>query len=237
MVLVPFVHVRGGACGSSSGPGEAIAHVGLIFSVNEDPEDVLAAAEAATRTVAQRLDDTCLSVHAGCQRCARQQCARSRWPTCTQCCTGRSTKGKVLNVDAAVARAASRAWLVAPDAEWPLKSPDLAPEGWVCHTGPTGRTYWHHEALGPAPWDPAGTSLPSGEGSLVEELTCPEEASEGWLSYQGADGRRFWHHASLGPAPWEQPPPQDPVVPPPPSCQPDLPLSELPPLRPGISRL
>lgn len=33
-----------------------------------------------------------------------------------------------------------------------LPEPDLEPEGWVSRQGPNGRTFWHHLALGPAPW-------------------------------------------------------------------------------------
>jgi len=35
----------------------------------------------------------------------------------------------------------------------PIKSPDCAPEGWVCREGPGGRLFWHHTALGPPPWE------------------------------------------------------------------------------------
>mmetsp|Transcript_107095 Transcript_107095/g.301395 ORF Transcript_107095/g.301395 Transcript_107095/m.301395 type:complete len:513 (+) Transcript_107095:67-1605(+) len=41
----------------------------------------------------------------------------------------------------------------APDNTPPLLSPDLTPEGWVCHSAPNGRVFWHHTSLGPAPWD------------------------------------------------------------------------------------
>lgn len=33
-----------------------------------------------------------------------------------------------------------------------LTSPDESPEGWVSYTREDGRQFWHHEALGPAPW-------------------------------------------------------------------------------------
>jgi len=42
-------------------------------------------------------------------------------------------------------------WLNGPS--WAMPSPDEMPEGWVCHHTADGRTMWHHEALGPAPWD------------------------------------------------------------------------------------
>lgn len=33
-----------------------------------------------------------------------------------------------------------------------LRGPDLEPEGWVCRQSASGRTFWHHTSLGPAPW-------------------------------------------------------------------------------------
>ena len=34
-----------------------------------------------------------------------------------------------------------------------LPPPEQAPEGWICRRGPGGRMFWHHKALGPAPWE------------------------------------------------------------------------------------
>ncbi|CAJ1366511.1 unnamed protein product [Effrenium voratum] len=45
-----------------------------------------------------------------------------------------------------------------PDSPLALGPPvitDLPAEGWVKHTGPDGREFWHHLSLGPAPWDRA----------------------------------------------------------------------------------
>jgi hypothetical protein len=33
------------------------------------------------------------------------------------------------------------------------EAPDLDTDGWECRRGPHGQTYWHHKAVGPAPWD------------------------------------------------------------------------------------
>lgn len=49
-----------------------------------------------------------------------------------------------------------------------LISPDLPPDGWVCHRRPDGRTFWHHTSLGPAPWEAPG----AGAGRLAP---CREE--------------------------------------------------------------
>jgi len=34
-----------------------------------------------------------------------------------------------------------------------LMGADLDPQGWISHEAPNGRTFWHHRALGPAPWE------------------------------------------------------------------------------------
>jgi hypothetical protein len=87
----------------------------------------------------------------------------------------------------------------------PLSSPDKAPQGWICRRGPNGRVYWHHLALGPAPWEeeiPArNAALPRGMGPVVS----PNLPDDGWVSTSGLGGRLQWHHRSLGPAPWEVP--------------------------------
>jgi hypothetical protein len=42
----------------------------------------------------------------------------------------------------------------------PIVSPDLPMEGWTCYRKPDGRTFWHHTALGPVPWDAAVATGP-----------------------------------------------------------------------------
>lgn len=120
--------------------------------------------------------------------------------------------------DAAVARAATRAWSVVGSTE-ALPGPDEASDGWVCRRGRDGQRYWHHRALGPAPWEAApdwiGQRGPAGQqprkrrdGSLPPAesrggaLPSPEEAPGGWVFQESRDGRRFWHHRDLGEAPW-----------------------------------
>merc|ERR1712083_1195924 len=97
----------------------------------------------------------------------------------------------------AAARAATRAWSIS-EPEKSLPSPDLAPEGWVSRKGPNGRKYWHHMALGPAPWETAVAK------DVDPGFPSPEEAPELWSSHQCPfTGRTFWHHEALGPAPWD----------------------------------
>lgn len=105
-----------------------------------------------------------------------------------------------------------------PAVNRPLSSPDLCPEGWTSRRGPNGRLYWHHQALGPAPWeqDPhaaasARSAPPPKRGAPPRHLGVggaivgPDLNEDGWVSLIGPDGRRFWHHVALGPAPWEVP--------------------------------
>eukprot|EP00927_Polykrikos_kofoidii_P073939 TRINITY_DN69943_c0_g1_i1.p1 TRINITY_DN69943_c0_g1~~TRINITY_DN69943_c0_g1_i1.p1 ORF type:complete len:348 (+),score=40.14 TRINITY_DN69943_c0_g1_i1:62-1105(+) len=35
----------------------------------------------------------------------------------------------------------------------PLLGPESAPDCWICRVGRNGQTFWHHTALGQAPWD------------------------------------------------------------------------------------
>lgn len=55
------------------------------------------------------------------------------------------------------------------DPGWALPSPDEVPEGWVCHRGADGRTFWHHGALGPAPWDSSQASSDQGTNVLLQK--------------------------------------------------------------------
>lgn len=34
-----------------------------------------------------------------------------------------------------------------------LPPPEQSPDGWISRKGPGGRIFWHHKALGPAPWE------------------------------------------------------------------------------------
>jgi len=64
-----------------------------------------------------------------------------------------------LDSEAALARAEARSSST-PRVNCALSDPDFDPEGWVCKFGPNGQAYWHHQALGPAPWEtaPEGSS-------------------------------------------------------------------------------
>lgn len=116
--------------------------------------------------------------------------------------------------DSAVALANAREKQGAvPRVDQALGDPDLAPEGWVSRIGPQGQRYWHHRALGPAPWEtdqeareldkevafarPGPTGRPPGSGCGYypgsSVVSGPGSFTDQPASYSGlweADGRR-----------------------------------------------
>jgi len=45
----------------------------------------------------------------------------------------------------------------------PLPGPEAAPDCWVSWVAPGGRTFWHHTALGPAPWEAGAAAAAPGQ--------------------------------------------------------------------------
>ncbi|CAJ1432872.1 unnamed protein product [Effrenium voratum] len=183
---VPLAHMKGGMLGAETKLGEAVAHVILHFSLDTDPDYLLDLARPPTVKLEQKLRESADEM--------------SRFidslPTPKSCCCQPAFGDfDPLDVDAALGRAALRAWSVG-EVQQPLPAPEHCPENWVSTIGPNGRRFWHNLALGPPPWE---------EDSPTPSLPSPEEMPNGWVYHEGADGRRFWHHSDLGPAPWEQP--------------------------------
>jgi len=193
LILLPLMHVRGGILGAECRLGEAVAHVTLLLSLDVNPESIMAAMKPTTVRIEQKFKEQADEV--------------TQWfhslpaaPRVPSCCQVRPGDFDPLDVDAAVARAAVRAWTVG-NVKNPLPGPDASPDEWVCTIGPNGQKYWHNLALGPAPWD---DEIPDLDSPQSPSLPCPEERPDGWVSMEGANGRRFWHHADLGPAPWDR---------------------------------
>merc|ERR1719210_2469998 len=74
----------------------------------------------------------------------------------------------------------------------PFGTPDLEPDGWVCRPGPNGRTFWHHKALGPAPWEQP--LIKQGDTaylrSLMHRVTDLAKADKGqWKTWADEDGK------------------------------------------------
>lgn len=194
LILLPLMHVRGGILGAECRLGEAVAHVTLLLSLDVDPESIMAAMRPTTMRIEQKFkeqaDEVTQWLHS----------LPSAAPKVPSCCAPGPGEIDPLDVGAAVARAAVRAWTVG-NVKAPLPGPDASPDEWVCTIGPNGQKYWHNLALGPAPWD---DEIPDPDSPQSPSLPCPDEMPDGWVYMEGADGRRFWHHADLGPAPWDQ---------------------------------
>lgn len=193
LMLVGLSHMKGGIGGGEGALGEAVAHVTLLFSTDIDPEAILNAVDASTRSIPKKIEEKADDV----MRWLNQALDLSWLDKQFEAKLGAE---EPVDTNAAVRRAAMRAWSVS-DVDTPLKDPDLSPDGWVSARGPNGRKYWHNLALGPPPWeaDEAAVKAPR-----TQSLPCPEECPDGWISHRGESGRMFWHNKELGPAPWER---------------------------------
>mmetsp|Transcript_102832 Transcript_102832/g.299975 ORF Transcript_102832/g.299975 Transcript_102832/m.299975 type:complete len:321 (+) Transcript_102832:307-1269(+) len=168
VLLIPLNHVRGGLVGEGQELGNAVAHVALAFSADTDPDRVLEAADAETRTVADVLQGhadkmkswfqkpMALGRVLGAADPGPQAAASPRAPGTAQ--ASPRTCGDALRTlsprgcERAACRAgARRSALSMPGG--PLPDPEEAPERWVSRRGRGGRIYWHHLGLGPAPWE------------------------------------------------------------------------------------
>jgi hypothetical protein len=49
-----------------------------------------------------------------------------------------------------------------------VHSPDEQSDGWISYVAPNGRTFWHHSAIGPAPW--ASMAMPHAVGGAAVEI-------------------------------------------------------------------
>lgn len=196
MMLVPLNHVRGGVCGEAGRLGEAVAHVALVFSVDTNPEEILAAAgtrrtdrtrplslertfeeagrkiEEAERKLEQQMASTKQSIGEAKKRFEERgtrtlqaigeaerkleehvnDVERQLTAPVARLAERVEKLVRPSKADAAAARAAAQSRAVAEIGE-EIPSPDVAPDGWVCKLGPSGQAYWHHQVLGPAPWE------------------------------------------------------------------------------------
>lgn len=188
VLLVPLFHVQGGRYGAGAALGEAAAHAAVAFSIDTDPEAILACEGPKRGSFELSFNE-----------------AEEKLKRCSGVADWSERTLKILEpVDSQMAckRAEMRAWTV-NETSTDIESPDLDPEGWVCRTGQKGQVYWHHRALGPAPWEEDAGS--SSKSKKMKVPRGPEERPEDWVSHQGADGRTFWHNRNLGPTPWDNP--------------------------------
>jgi len=144
--------------------------VALVFSMDADPDAILAAVGAKTRPfekleqAAQKLGEHVGGIIRWLEEpienrgsCAAMTLSRSMQIQLDQdelTLEEEGTNTPVAGKPAAGKRQQPQ------DSSGILLSPDLAPEGWVCYEGPGGRKFWHHLALGPVPWQ--GTHVSRG---------------------------------------------------------------------------
>lgn len=159
---------------------EAKAHLKLIFATNVDPARLLTAAEPGASPCSPAVSETRqagwlwqLPLNAasiveagGCSlgllaprhaKHAEEECGC--WASNCHGQMERSTEGRAAGDRTGEGKgktmglpplAAARPMPGGPGA---FKAPEQSPEGWVCRRGPSGRMFWHHTDLGPAPWD------------------------------------------------------------------------------------
>lgn len=170
VLLIPLAHVRGGLVGEGQELGNAVAHIALAFSTDADPDDILEAAEAETRTVADVLQGHADSMKRWLQkpmelgRALGAAGPGGRAPVShedevheiMQVSTPQRRDAMRTLSPRGCERAARRAGdrrgeMHAP--RGPIPDPDEAPDGWISRKGRDGRIFWHHRQLGPAPWE------------------------------------------------------------------------------------
>jgi hypothetical protein len=233
ILVIPLSHVKDGRCSADHCIGEAVAHVTLAFSVDTDPEAILAALDMETRGVADVLGASDVI-----------NWMENPWEAAWL--NPGAEAGHEL-----VRRVRGPARHTPPLADGNCNPDnfntyhkqdlmgDLAPDGWISYVAPNGRKFWHHKTLGPAPWEckagshssksaappapvhcghasPSKTKKgqhkrgsPNGQRrtwsreAILTIVNGPDQEPTDWVSHQGPDGRIFWHHVALGPAPWD----------------------------------
>eukprot|EP00931_Biecheleriopsis_adriatica_P075207 TRINITY_DN4912_c0_g1_i1.p1 TRINITY_DN4912_c0_g1~~TRINITY_DN4912_c0_g1_i1.p1 ORF type:complete len:306 (-),score=42.05 TRINITY_DN4912_c0_g1_i1:56-973(-) len=119
---------------------ETVGAVAVSFALDADPKELLATASiaAAARPLLRRHGET---------SSASSEC----W---YDCCGSMSVRGARDGAGDAPAMS-GEARPDSPTDAWYLSqpSPKLSSDGWISRHGPGGRVFWHHTALGPAPWD------------------------------------------------------------------------------------
>lgn len=122
--------------------GTEVGQVAVSFAVDADPRELMSSASSDARPRAQR-----------------KSIAPRSWWLDWHCCT--SASGRRIcseecdeehkdRKDASMSLPATLIQRLDPPS---LPPPEQAPEGWISRRGPGGRVFWHHKALGPAPWE------------------------------------------------------------------------------------
>lgn len=132
--------------------GSDMGQVAVSFAVDADPKELLFAARARPRL---RKPAEPVSWFQGLEP--------MRWFQRFDCCTS-ATKRQLCSQECQECDQDRDASLTLPTLMKRLEPPSLPPpeqctDGWICRKGPGGRVFWHHKALGPAPWESVPHSL------------------------------------------------------------------------------
>lgn len=230
VLLIPLLHVRGGLVGEHYDLNEPTGHVAVVFSLNADPEALLAAAEVQERGVTEvlasrargagdrvmawldqpielgYLEDELAGYVPGsdfsdaftfdpapaapaAQAAAQAAQAQGRGGSAASDVSGGMDAG------AGLARLAAQAADVFSGAGLSLAGGSASSRQGVA---------WD-KTITPADVAEAQrrAAMRSGQSTLEHTLDAPDLSPEGWISRKGPGGRRYWHHRALGPAPWE----------------------------------
>mmetsp|Transcript_13926 Transcript_13926/g.24359 ORF Transcript_13926/g.24359 Transcript_13926/m.24359 type:complete len:493 (+) Transcript_13926:154-1632(+) len=206
VVLVPLFHVRGGLLGDGHVVGQAVAHIAVSFSVDVDPEEILAVVANEWRPVSEQV---------------RSWMDQAPWSARTPSLPRRGPID--IDTGAEVMRKASRPSLAATErtplstrrkseaSRWEPRSPsakDRAARPARRKEEQSGRSPAKSCAGSQAP-TPQSCSFPR-----TQSLISPNLAPDGWIACRARNGRTFWHHKALGPPPWDAPEGSDENIPP-----------------------
>lgn len=124
-----------------SSDGVEVGQVAVSFALDADPKELLSAASSGARPRSRKqisrapvwwLDWHCCTSASG-RRICSEECDEEH----------KERKDASLSLPTLMRR-------IEPQS---LPPPEQSPEGWISRKGPGGRIFWHHKALGPAPWE------------------------------------------------------------------------------------
>ncbi|CAK0862644.1 unnamed protein product, partial [Prorocentrum cordatum] len=129
-------------------PGEPVGHMIVVFAVHSPPEVILRSLKPSPASQVSSIVSSPMGWVAGTS--SKRQSAKPTKPK------------KKASVDAAAA--VEKAEAMAQSGQYQEldvspTAPELDMDGWECRKGPHGQTYWHHQAVGPAPWDAAAPKV------------------------------------------------------------------------------
>lgn len=161
VVLMPLARVKDGPIlDKKAAPGDSVATVAVVFSVDVNP-DTVSGSTKRSATFSEKVEEGMDGVVNWLNKkvdAAISEKPEGEWRL-DSCSAPRGWFANckepiILEFEESSERPQER-----NGEDGIFQGPDLSPEGWVCHRGPNGRTFWHHLALGPPPW---GLEPPAG---------------------------------------------------------------------------